>query len=140
MIMYVNGSNFLKLYFPKQTRNSRKSCNALYFLQISLMLNLIEDREILIPPSAFDLLWNVLAEVHEEKQPYRPIVGKVSYAGFGDSCDCFCLMLPPKLTSSSFLEVSCQVGSATLSMKFLYSVTLKSLVSHALRMDHLPSF
>ena len=26
------------------------------FLQISLMLNLIEDREILIPPSAFDLL------------------------------------------------------------------------------------
>lgn len=110
------------------------------FLQISLMLNLIEDREILIPPSAFDLLWNVLAEVHEEKQPYRPIVEKVSYVGFGDSCSYFSLMLPPKLTGSSFLEVSCQVGSATLSMKFLYSVTLKSLVSHALRMDPLPIF
>lgn len=44
-----------KTIFSKtnKTRNSRKSCNALY-LQISLMLNLIEDRDPDTLP--FDLL------------------------------------------------------------------------------------
>ena len=82
------------------------------------MSGLIEDSWILIPASAFNLLWyTILVKVYEENLVLPRYVvnkGRISLRIFSDNCRYYFLTLYQNSTNGSFLDVSFSVEPKTV--------------------------